>query len=328
MRKIIMSVIGVSTITIIASQAEASNYLVKSDDTLYTIAKETGTSVSQLKQMNKLKSNEIIPGQKIKVTLADYYRVKDDDTVQSIAKQFKITPFEVRFWNRLESNTLTPGKKLIVSEYAYRKVRDKKNVSGRVAPALSPDSVQFLNQLQQEANAQSFDNEPLDRNEIKIDLSNTEETAQEETTSNQTDEYTTSNYLEDSSDSTKAEDEVIPASFVSENNDVARIAHQIAKGKIYIYGANSAHAVDCSAFAQQVLAALGKEIPRTTYAQMAVGQKVSTPKPGDLVFFNDGSHVGVYIGDGKMVDALNPKAGVGERAVNYINGTVTGYYRY
>ncbi|MCE4955976.1 C40 family peptidase [Macrococcoides caseolyticum] len=115
---------------------------------------------------------------------------------------------------------------------------------------------------------------------------------------------------------------------VAVNNDVASVALSIAAGKSYVFGANSASAVDCSSFAQQVLAAMGKSIPRTTYAQAAAGTQVSNPQPGDLVFFNNYSHVGVYIGGGQMVDALNPSAGVGQRAVSYISGHVDGYYRF
>lgn len=115
---------------------------------------------------------------------------------------------------------------------------------------------------------------------------------------------------------------------VAVNNDVASVALSIAVGKSYVYGANSASAVDCSSFAQQVLAAMGKSIPRTTYAQAAAGTQVSNQQPGDLVFFNNYSHVGVYIGGGQMVDALNPSAGIGQRAVSYISGSVDGYYRF
>ena len=112
------------------------------------------------------------------------------------------------------------------------------------------------------------------------------------------------------------------------NGNVAQIANGVASGKSYVYGANSATAVDCSAFAQQVLAAQGKSIPRTTYAQMAAGTRVSAPQAGDLVYFNGGSHVGVYIGNGQMIDALNPSEGIGQRSVSYVNGSVTGYYRF
>lgn len=115
---------------------------------------------------------------------------------------------------------------------------------------------------------------------------------------------------------------------VAVNNDVASVALSIAAGKSYVFGANSASAVDCSSFAQQVLAAMGKSVPRTTYAQAAAGTQVSNPQPGDLVFFNNYSHVGVYIGGGQMVDALNPSAGIGQRSVSFISGHVDGYYRF
>lgn len=115
---------------------------------------------------------------------------------------------------------------------------------------------------------------------------------------------------------------------VAVNNDVASVALSIAAGKSYVFGANSTSAVDCSSFAQQVLAAMGKSVPRTTYAQAAAGTQVSNPQPGDLVFFNNYSHVGVYIGGGQMVDALNPSAGIGQRSVSFISGHVDGYYRF
>ena len=111
--------------------------------------------------------------------------------------------------------------------------------------------------------------------------------------------------------------------------NAASIAQSLAAGKSYVYGGNSATAVDCSAFTQQFMKAFnGKDIPRTTYGQQAAGTQVSSPQPGDLVFFNNYSHVGVYIGNGQMVDALNPSEGVGQRAVSYVHGHVDGYYRF
>lgn len=112
------------------------------------------------------------------------------------------------------------------------------------------------------------------------------------------------------------------------SNYMRDLALKVAKGKRYVYGASNRYAVDCSGFAQQFMKARGKYIPRTTYSQMAYGKRVYKPKAGDLVFFNGGSHVGVYIGNGKMVDALNPRYGVGERRVSWVNGYVSGYYRY
>lgn len=117
---------------------------------------------------------------------------------------------------------------------------------------------------------------------------------------------------------------------VSTNNSgAASTAHSVASGKSYVYGANSATAVDCSALTQQFMKEhKGIDIPRTAAGQQAAGTQVSDPQPGDLVFFNDGTHVGIYIGNGQMVDALNPSEHVGERSVNYVSGSIDGYYRY
>lgn len=350
MKRIVLSIVGLTTIITVASQAQASNYHVKQGDTLYTIAKENGSSVNELKYLNNLNETQLIPGQKIKIS-SDYYKVTKDDTVQSIAKKFKITPFEVRFWNRLSSNELTIGKKLIVSEDAYRKYKEKKRKNHHVTPALSPDSARILNEIDQKElkesinNEETYINEEIDSNEIQVavDDNNSSESNAQNT---ETEYYTQNNpSLNDSSNFISEENNLLLTEDNTQSNtlldkktqkaslnmiegEVAQIAHRIAEGKSYVYGANSNSAVDCSAFAQQVLKALGKSIPRTTYEQMAVGTRVLQPQPGDLVFFNNGSHVGVYIGNGQMVDALNPKAGVGQRAVNYISGTITGYYRY
>lgn len=350
MKRIVLSIVGLTTIITVASQAQASNYHVKQGDTLYTIAKENGSSVNELKHLNNLNEAQLIPGQKIKIS-SDYYKVTKDDTVQSIAKKFKITPFEVRFWNRLSSNELTIGKKLIVSEDAYRKYKEKKRKNHHVTPALSPDSARILDEIDQKELKESINNEETDINEeidsneiqVSVDDNNSSESNAQNI---ETEYYTQHNpSLNDSSNIISEENNLLltedniqlntlldkktqKSSLNMIEGEVAQIAHRIAEGKSYVYGANSNSAVDCSAFAQQVLKALGKSIPRTTYEQMAVGTRVLQPQPGDLVFFNNGSHVGVYIGNGQMVDALNPKAGVGQRAVNYISGTITGYYRY
>lgn len=342
MKRLVLSIVGLTTIITVASQAQATNYHVKQGDTLYTIAKENGTSVYELKLLNNLNETQLTPGQKIKIS-SDYYKVTRDDTVQSIAKKFKITPFEVRFWNRLSSNELTIGKKLIVSEDAYRKYKVKKRKNHHVTPALSPDSARLLDEIDQKDLKESINNEETDINE-EMDSNDIQVTVDENYSSESDAQNIDAEYYTQNSQSLNESSNVISEENTQSNSlldkstqkkpfntiegDVARIAHRIAEGKSYVYGANSNSAVDCSAFAQQVLKALGKSIPRTTYEQMAVGTRVLQPQPGDLVFFNNGSHVGVYIGNGQMVDALNPKAGVGQRAVDYISGTITGYYRY
>ena len=84
-------------------------------------------------------------------------------------------------------------------------------------------------------------------------------------------------------------------------------------GSPYVWGATGPNAFDCSGLVQAAYNSAGVSLPRTTYAQINAGQRVSRDelRPGDLVFFYSGiSHVGIYVGDGQMIHAPNPSAPV------------------
>jgi cell wall-associated NlpC family hydrolase len=84
-------------------------------------------------------------------------------------------------------------------------------------------------------------------------------------------------------------------------------------GSPYVWGATGPNAFDCSGLVQAAYNSAGVSLPRTTYAQINAGQRVSRDelRPGDLVFFYSGiSHVGIYVGDGQMIHAPNPTAPV------------------
>jgi peptidoglycan DL-endopeptidase CwlO len=74
-------------------------------------------------------------------------------------------------------------------------------------------------------------------------------------------------------------------------------------GVPYRYGGASPSGFDCSGLVMYVYAQLGISLPHYTVAQWNATQPISSPAPGDLVFFNGLGHVGIYIGGGKMVDA-------------------------
>ncbi|MFF8446976.1 NlpC/P60 family protein [Streptomyces leeuwenhoekii] len=84
-------------------------------------------------------------------------------------------------------------------------------------------------------------------------------------------------------------------------------------GSPYVWGATGPDAFDCSGLVQAAYRAAGVALPRTTYAQIGAGRRVSRAEllPGDLVFFYSGiSHVGIYVGNGRMIHAPNPSAPV------------------
>ncbi|QIJ64294.1 NlpC/P60 family protein [Streptomyces sp. JB150] len=91
-------------------------------------------------------------------------------------------------------------------------------------------------------------------------------------------------------------------------------------GKPYVWGATGPGSYDCSGLTQAAWKAAGVALPRTTYDQVNAGTTVplSAALPGDLVFFyDDVTHVGVYIGNGMMIHAPKPGTYVREESVYY-----------
>lgn len=80
-------------------------------------------------------------------------------------------------------------------------------------------------------------------------------------------------------------------------------------GDRYVYGGTGPDAWDCSGLTQGAWAAAGVSIPRVAGAQFAAGQSIplSAVQPGDLVFYGDMSHTGIYVGGGQVIHAANPR---------------------
>ena len=74
-------------------------------------------------------------------------------------------------------------------------------------------------------------------------------------------------------------------------------------GVPYRWGGSSPSGFDCSGLVMYVYAQLGISLPHYTVAQWSSTIPVSSPAPGDLVFFNGLGHVGIYIGGGQFVNA-------------------------
>ena len=74
-------------------------------------------------------------------------------------------------------------------------------------------------------------------------------------------------------------------------------------GVPYVWGGSSPAGFDCSGLVMYVYAQLGISLPHYTVAQWNATLPISSPEPGDLVFFNGLGHVGIYIGGGRFVDA-------------------------
>ncbi|MEW2631127.1 C40 family peptidase [Streptomyces sp. NPDC048389] len=86
-------------------------------------------------------------------------------------------------------------------------------------------------------------------------------------------------------------------------------------GDAYIMGATGPNAWDCSSLVQAAYRTVGIDLPRVSQDQSLAGTQVGTSnlQIGDILYWGGAGsayHTGVYIGDGKYLDAANPSKGV------------------
>lgn len=97
-------------------------------------------------------------------------------------------------------------------------------------------------------------------------------------------------------------------------------------GTPYWYGGSTTSGFDCSGFVGHVIKkVLKKNVRHSATAQMQLGKRVKNPLPGDLVGFGYGNyfgHIGIYVGNNKVVDALNPYRDTGVRSLSWMKAYV------
>lgn len=102
---------------------DENTYIVKSGDSLWSIAKKFDVSVEDLKQANSLSSNLLNIGQVLKIpqeseppTLGDFvvYNVKSGDTLYSIARKYNLTVDDIIDYNDLSTSSLSLGQQLLI----------------------------------------------------------------------------------------------------------------------------------------------------------------------------------------------------------------------
>jgi cell wall-associated NlpC family hydrolase len=105
-----------------------------------------------------------------------------------------------------------------------------------------------------------------------------------------------------------------PSDVPASGRAAAAISYAMAQvGKAYVYGAAGPSAFDCSGLTMMAWAQAGVALPHSSSAQYSSGPHVaeSDLQPGDLVFYYSPiSHVGMYIGNGMIVNAENPGSGI------------------
>ncbi|MCA0150358.1 LysM peptidoglycan-binding domain-containing protein [Rossellomorea vietnamensis] len=290
--------------TMAANSAEAASYRVQSGDSLSVIAYKYDTSVSNLKNWNNLSSDLIYVNQVLEVSApssssAKTYTVQSGDYLSKIGAKFDVYVAELKSWNNLSSDVIYPGQTLIVS-------------SGGTTTTPAPTGSSTYT-------VQSGDT--LSHIAVRYDVS----------VSN----IMSWNNLSSSTIYVGQKLSINGSSGGSEtpSSSVVDIAKKYV-GTPYAWGGTSPSGFDCSGFIYYVFNQAGQSISRTnTEGYYSKSYFVSSPKPGDLVFFENTykagiSHMGIYVGNGEFIHASDSGVVVSKLSNTYWNPKFVGYKRF
>jgi len=247
-----------------AEAQPAATHVIKTGDSLYSIARRYGLTVKDLQRLNGLKGDALKPGKVLRLressdrqppaaagiapAPATIYLVKKGDSLYAIARRKGLSVAALKQLNGLKNDALKPGQRLIIGPAAVR--------SAPPAIVAGPDAAALL---RQEAAA------PVRRQQQ-------------------------------------------PSAAGAAADSLEEVAYTYLATP-YRFGGSSRQGIDCSSFVQNVFRQLNVELPRTAREQYRLGDQVDQAdlQSGDLLFFRTyakyPSHVGIYLGDQRMIHA-------------------------
>jgi len=256
----------------------AKTHVVRTNETLYAIARKYRVTAEEIKTLNHLNSNRLVKGTTIIIpTHAEAtakpsenctpYTVTKGDTLPGIARKTGIKMAELRRLNKIKGNRIKVGQTLALAEPI---ICSTTKVAGKsVDQRLKTTNSEILNERE-------FTNTLAELTDIGTDAP------------------------------------VDLAKNLEERNSFGNLKQTAYSflGARYRFGGSSRNALDCSSFTQQVFRDQKIGLPRTAREQFLTGKAVSegdTLRKGDLVFFSTyasfPSHVGIYLGNRKMIHA-------------------------
>lgn len=275
----------------------AKTHRVKKHETLYSLAKKYNVTVEELKAANNLGGNSVKPRLLLVIPPrsvsegksasagadAKVYKVRKSESLRRIARKTGVSVAELKRLNGLKGSQVKAGKVLVLKESAP--ASDEPKV--KVARKLQLRHSDLFNEKDYEQSLQEL---ALLEPEQQVDLSKNTELK------------------------------------VDSIKELKKSAYGFL-GTRYRFGGSSRSGIDCSSFVQHVFKELEVSLPRTAREQFEVGSAVAPGdlQKGDLIFFatyaSYPSHVGIYLGNNKMIHASSRDRRVVISSLN------TSYYR-
>lgn len=280
---------------------------VKKGETLYSIAKDSGVSLKQLKKANNLQNSMIHPGDSI--TIPGKLNSKDPTKTGEVLKADK---------GGVEGGKLTThvvekgetlyriSSKLGISVDELRKLNHLSGHALKVGQALLVPSVETEEELP----------DAIEASQDGVETAATPGPEAGEETPAEGAGSQLNNNLASNSESTVPE-----VADEKEETSIIKVASDYL-GVPYRFGGSTLRGIDCSAFVQKVFRYFSIDLPRTAREQFKAGVKISKRelRIGDLIFFKTyaryPSHVGIYIGEGQMIHASSRSKKVTISSIN------------
>jgi cell wall-associated NlpC family hydrolase len=277
----------------------AKTHVVKKSDTLHSLSKKYHVRVQDIKSANNLVGRNLKSGNKLVIpprTIAadadrsasqkfngTSYKVRKGDTLAKVAKKTGVSVAELKRLNSIHGKAIKPGKVLALREAAPAV---EESVAKPVKKYVVRNAELFTSEEYERTLAELTDADP----QKPIDLAKN---------------------IELTTDASKR---------------LKKSAFSFL-GTRYRFGGNTRNGLDCSSFVQHVFRELDINLPRTAREQFWTGEPVTSYdlQKGDLVFFRTyapfPSHVGIYLGENKMIHASSRDRKVVISSMN------TPYYR-
>lgn len=258
----------------------SKTHVVRKSESLNSIARKYHVSVDELKSVNNLSGTHVEKGARVIIPshreaqvknqkLAERhknYKVTRGDSLARISKKTGVKAADIRRFNGIKGNRIKPGQVLALTD-----------VTTAVETPRSTVAVNHLQLVNRDLlNEQEFTDTLAELTDISSDRP-----------------VDLAKNLEENS---------------SRVSNIKKTAYSFL-GARYRFGGSSRNSLDCSSFTQQVFREQNVILPRTAREQFHVGDEVMRGdlQKGDLVFFqtyaNFPSHVGIYLGNRKMIHA-------------------------